>query len=61
MPDLYQGEIFEDSGSGEPVERFEYRCIGPGPGLDDIEEVAGVDEHIGFCWMISSIALRKLS
>ena len=32
----------------EPVERFEYRGIGPGLGLNDIEEVAFMDEHVGF-------------
>ena len=32
----------------EPVECFEYGRIGPGLGFDDIEEVACMDEDIGF-------------
>jgi hypothetical protein len=32
----------------EPVECFEHDGIGPGLGLDDIEEVVCVDEHLGF-------------
>ena len=32
----------------EPVERFEHRGIGPGLGLDDIEEVACMDEDVRF-------------
>jgi hypothetical protein len=48
MPDLYQGEIFEDSGSGELVDCFEHGRIGPGLGLDGIEEVACMDEDVGF-------------
>jgi len=35
-------------GSMEPIERFEHGCIGPGLGLDGIEEVARMDEHVGF-------------
>jgi hypothetical protein len=34
--------------------------IGPGLGLDDIEEVACMNEESGFCWMISSDSFRKL-
>jgi len=37
-----------DAGSQEPIERFEYRGIGPGFRFDDIKEVACVDEHVGF-------------
>jgi hypothetical protein len=37
-----------DTGSMEAVECFEHGCIGPGLGLDGIEEVAGMDEHVGF-------------
>jgi len=36
------------SGGVDAVERFEYGGIGPGPGLDDIEEAACVDERVGF-------------
>jgi len=32
----------------EPVEGFEHGGIGPGLGLDGIEEVAGVDDDVGF-------------
>ena len=32
----------------ETVEGFEHRDIRPGLGLDGIEEVACMDEHIGF-------------
>jgi len=32
----------------EPVERFENGCIGAGLGLDDIEEVACVEEDVRF-------------
>lgn len=48
MPDLYQGEIFEDSGCVEAVECFEYCCVSMGLEFDDIEEVAGMDENTGF-------------
>ena len=32
----------------EPIERFEHGRICTGLGLDSIEEVARMDEHIGF-------------
>jgi len=35
--------------------------ISPGLGFDDIEEVARVDEHVGFLFDYTSIADRKLS
>jgi hypothetical protein len=31
----------------KPVEGFEHGRVGPGLGLDDIEEVAGMDKHVG--------------
>jgi len=37
-----------NTGSVEPVECFEHGCICPGPGFDNIEEVACMDEDIGF-------------
>ncbi|GEM_PF-4827018 len=37
----------QDFGSVEPVEHFEHRRIGLGPGLDDIEEVTCMDELVG--------------
>ena len=37
-----------DAGSLDAVERFEYGSIRPGLGLDGIEEVTRMDEHIGF-------------
>jgi len=36
-----------DAGRVEPFERFEHGRVGPGLGLDRIEEVARVDEDIG--------------
>jgi hypothetical protein len=48
MPDLYEGEIFEDSGSGELVDCFEHGRIRPGLGFNDIEEVARMDESVEF-------------
>jgi|WetSurMetagenome_2_1015567.scaffolds.fasta_scaffold06963_8 hypothetical protein len=48
MPDLYQGEIFEDSGSGELVNCFRSGLIGTDFGFDDIKEVACMDEHVRF-------------
>jgi hypothetical protein len=32
----------------EAAECFEHGCLGPGPGLDGIEEVNCVDEEVGF-------------
>jgi hypothetical protein len=40
------------AGGVEAAECFEHGRIGPGPGLDGIEEVAGVDEHAGFFAMV---------
>jgi len=37
----------QDFRSVEPGERAGHRGIGPGPGLDRIEEVARMHEHIG--------------
>ena len=37
-----------DTSGVETVECFERRGISPSLGLDDIEEVACVDEHVGF-------------
>jgi len=35
-------------GSMKPVERFELCRVGPGLGFNNIEEVACMDEHVGF-------------
>jgi len=43
-PDAHE----RDASRVEAVECFEHGCVCPGPGLDDIEEVARVDEHVGF-------------
>ena len=45
----------------EAVKCFGHGGICPGHGLDDIEEIACVDEDVGFWQMISSVIFRKVS